>query len=475
MAVKKKEKYRCEACGYETAKWLGQCPECHTWNKMKPVNEAEESVSAGLGRTTASSAGNAYTKGKAKISRLKQVRYDASERLVTGIGELDRVLGGGIIRDSMTVLAAKPGAGKSTLLLQAAQRLAEQGYNVLYASGEESESQLRRRAERILPRIHEGIYVLSTSSMNEVLSAIEQTDPQLIIIDSIQTFALSELTSRPGTPTQTMECTGVLLSIAKNPEHPRAVFLTGQLTKDDELAGVRSLEHMVDTVLYMEADTEEELRILSATKNRFGSTGEMGFFLMEEQGLTAIENPSEYFMTQRAEPVTGSALTVIKEGTRPVVAEVETLISQSFTPYPSRISECMKRDQLATLISILEQRGKMPLYDKNVVLKSTGGLKLMQQSVNLAVIVSLASSVREKPLPKGAVFIGDVGLTGELKRVPSMELRLKEAQRLGFTKAYVPEGALREEQRGSFVSLAVEERRHLYSLLRELFGGWTAL
>jgi len=191
--------------------------------------------------------------------------------------------------------------------------------------------------------------------------------------------------------------------------------------------------------------------------------------------MVAIENPSEYFMTRREEAVTGSALTVVKEGTRPVIAEIETLISQSYTPYPSRISESMKKDQLNTLISILEQRGKLPLYDKNVVLKTTGGLKLAQQSVNLAVLASLASSVLGKPLPGDTVLIGDVGLTGELKRVPSMEIRLREAQRLGFRTAYVPEGSLRPEQKGGFSTLAVEERRKLYPLLKELFGGWNAL
>ena len=223
--------------------------------------------------------------------------------------------------------------------------------------------------------------------------------------------------------------------------------MAGQLTKDDELAGVRSLEHMVDTVLYMEADNGEELRMLSATKNRFGSTGEMGFFTMEEDGLKAIDNPSEYFMTRRAvgQEVTGSALTVVKEGTRPVIAEVEALVSQSFTPYPSRISECMKRDQLSTLISILEQRGGQPLYDKNVVIKTTGGLKLNQQSANLAVILAIVSSSLRKSIPVDHVFIGDVGLTGELKKVPQMESRIRELQRMGFKRVYIPAGALRRE------------------------------
>lgn len=470
MPPKKKETYRCSSCGYTASKWSGQCPDCRSWNTISLAEETPAIKTPG----SFSSVSAVRDPGK-NLIRLKRVAADQDQRLSSGISELDRVLGGGIVRDSMMIIAAKPGAGKSTLLLQTAQNIALQGQIVLYASGEESESQLKHRAQRILQNIHENIFVLSTSSLNEVLGAVEQINPALIIIDSIQTFALSEVTSRPGSPTQTLECTMTLMSITKNPEHPRAVFMTGQLTKDDELAGVRSLEHMVDTVLYMDSDVGEELRTLSATKNRFGSTGEMGFFLMEENGLNPIDNPSEFFMTKRDAPVTGSALTVIKEGTRPVIAEIESLVSQSFTPYPSRISECMGRDQLNTLISVLEQRGKMPLYDRNVVIKSTGGLRLAQQSANLAALMSIASSASGKPLPSDMIFIADVGLTGELKKVPSIELRLKEAQRMGFKKAYVAAGSVRPEHKKMFTSLEVIEKQYLSSLLREIFGSWAAV
>ena len=473
MPAKKKTVYRCSKCGYESQKWTGQCPSCHSWSTMEETEPTAVSAGTGLGNTRTTQSTQA--KHSERLAKLQEVRYDKGRRIVTGIQEFDRVLGGGIIMDSISILAAKPGAGKSTLLLQAAQKAAEQGIRVLYASGEESEGQLRRRAERILPDIHENIYVLSTSSMNEVLGAISQTDPGLVVVDSIQTFALEELTSRPGTPTQTVECTNALLSIAKNPEHPRAVFLTGQLTKDDELAGVRSLEHMVDTVLSMDSDEDEDLRILTASKNRFGSTGEMGFFEMDEHGLLPIDNPSEYFMTVRDEPVSGSAVTVLREGTRPVIAEIEALVSQSYTPYPSRISECMRRDHLNTLISILEQRGRSPLYDKNVVLKTMGGLRLTEPSVNLAVIVSMASALREKPVPGKTILIGDVSLTGEVKRVPAVELRLKEAERLGFETAYIPAGTLRKERLQQFRSLQICEVRHIFPLLRELFGGWESI
>ena len=407
-----------------------------------------------------------------QLRPLREIRTDRSKRFQTGISEFDRVLGGGLVRDSLTILAARPGAGKSTLLLQAAQVLAEQGLTVLYISGEESESQIRRRAERILQGIHEKIWVYAATSMNQLLGAFAQLHPQILIVDSIQTMALDEIASRPGSPTQVLECTQCLMKLAKDPEQPCAVIMAGQLTKDDELAGVRALEHMVDTVLYMEAENGDDLRTLSATKNRFGSTGEMGFFTMEEEGLRAIDNPSEYFMTRRkpGQDVTGSALTVVREGTRPVIAEIEALVSQSFTPYPSRISECMKRDQLSTLISILEQRGGQPLYDKNVVVKTTGGLKLSQQSANLAVIMAMVSSALRKSIASDQVFIGDVGLTGELKKVPQIELRIRELERMGFARVFIPEGSMRAEVVKKYPGIQIVQVRTLIQVMRDVFG-----
>ena len=464
--AKTKQLYVCKECGFESAKWMGQCPECRAWNTLEEKSLESKSLGGQV----------SYSKPKISngLQQLTRVSMKSDDRIVTGISELNRVLGGGIVRDSITIIAARPGAGKSTLLMQTAQDVAQSGYKVLYVSGEESESQLRRRAARILDEIHENIWVHSTSHLNEVLTAIDMMDPTLIILDSIQTFFLDEYPSRPGSPTQVMECTNAIMKIAKNPQHPRAVLLAGQLTKDDELAGVRALEHMVDTVLYMEADPAEELRTLAATKNRFGSTGEMGFFTMEENGLQVIVNPSQYFMTKRdsSENVTGSALSVIKEGTRPMITEIESLISQSFTPYPSRIAECMKRDQLATLISILEQRGGITLYDKNVVLKSTGGLKLNQQSVNLAVIMSLVSSSLKKSIPSDTVFVGDVGLTGELKRVPSLESMVREIGRMGFKRIIVPEGSLKSDYRNKISGTQIHELRTITEVIRMIFGDY---
>ena len=378
-------------------------------------------------------------------------------------------MGGGIVKDSISILSAVPGAGKSTLLLQVADDIAKKGLNVLYASGEESASQIKKRAERILSGISENIWILSTNSLDDVIHNIEDTDPELIIIDSIQTFTLAEFpNSRAGTPTQTMECANKMMEVAKSGKKKRAVILVGQMTKEDIIAGVRALEHLVDTVLIIEGESGEELRLLSATKNRYGSTGEMGFFKMTEKGMESIDNPSEYFVTDRdgEKPVEGSAITVVREGTRPIILEIESLVSRSFTPYPSRVSECMGRDQLGTIISIIEQRAFTNLYDKNVVIKTTGGIKLQEQASNLAVIMSIISSVKGKPISSKIAFVADVGLTGELKKVPALETRIKELDRIGFKKVYVTKGSAKGIKTKN---IEVVEKEKVLDCVKDLF------
>lgn len=433
--MKKRSIYICNSCGYETIGYLGKCPECNTWGSLvETVVENSKSSRSSTRKTPA----------KGSIKRLSEIKTTNSNRIITTMSEFNRVMGGGIVQDSITILSAKPGAGKSTLLLQVANDLATIGHKVLYASGEESESQIKARADRIIKNIHPKVWVVSDNSLDNILEDIEEIDPDIIIVDSIQTFTLDAFpNSRAGSPTQTMECAQELVQKAKNPSRPRAVFLVGQMTKEDELAGVRALEHLVDAVLIIEGESGEELRTLLTTKNRYGSTGEMGFFNMTEEGMVSIDNPSEYFMTKREmdSEVSGSSITVIREGTRPIILEIESLVSESFTPYPSRIGECMRREQLNTLVSILEQRGGVRLYDKNVVIKTTGGIKLKEQASNLAVIMSIASSVYQVGLPNDSVFISDVGLTGELKRVPSLAARLREVDRMGFKKAYIAPGS----------------------------------
>lgn len=456
--MKVKTVYKCTNCGYKSPKWAGKCPDCGEWNTLEETEE------------TKSGARVAKTVVKQPITRLYEVEAGNDQRLLTGITEFDRVMGGGIVRDSVTIITSPPGGGKSTLSLMAASALAKQGYRVLYASGEESDSQIKSRADRILESIEENIWILADTSMDRVLEAIVEIDPDFIILDSIQTFSLAEfLPSRAGNPTQTMECASALVTQAKNKKRPRAVLMIGQMNKSDEIAGLRALEHLVDAVLVLEGEGADELRCLVATKNRFGSTGEMGFFTMTETGLASIENPSAYFVTKRGrdDTVSGSAIAVLREGSRPVIAEIESLVSPSFTPYPSRISETMKKDTMNTLISILEQRGGIKLYDKNVVVKTTGGLQLKEQAANLAVLMSIASSVYDKPIPSSWAFIADVGLTGELKRVPSMESRIKELDRMGFEKVFIPAGGMREI---NLENIQVVEAKFLSQLLKDVFG-----
>jgi DNA repair protein RadA/Sms len=434
--MKKKTVYICSSCGQSHPKWQGVCSSCREWNTLEE-EDAPGAAPAGQ---------KPIAKRNVNVNRLTQTVSQNSHRIVTRYNEFNRVMGGGIVKDSLTIITAVPGAGKSTLLLQVSEDVAEQGLKVLYASGEESDSQIKNRAERILPQIHNNVWVYSDTSMNNVLGSIDQIDPDLIIIDSIQTFVLEEYPSRPGSPTQTMECATALLKVAKDAKRPRAVIMVGQMTKDNELAGLRALEHLVDTVLVLDGQEGEELKQLSASKNRYGSTGEIGFFSMGETGLVPIDNPSEFFMTHREENeiVSGSALSVVKEGTRPIILEIESLVSATFTPYPSRIGECLKKDQLNTLISILEQRAQIPLYDKNVVIKATGGFRLKEQSSNLAVIMSIVSSYKNKGIANDTVFVADIGLTGELKKVPSLESRIRELERMGFQKVYVAKNALKD-------------------------------
>lgn len=458
--MKTKTIYSCSNCGFIQSKWTGKCVNCDTWNSFV---ESEVSKKVNLKFKTES-----FTRPK-KAQKLSEIKVFNSDRIITDLHEFNRVVGGGIVRDSISILAAKPGAGKSTLLLQVAYDISKKGFKVLYASGEESESQIKKRANRIIGESlnEENIWIYSDISLNNVLKVINEIDPDFVIIDSIQTFILEEYSSRPGSPIQTMECANELLRVAKNVEKPRSVMIVGQMTKEDELAGVRALEHLVDCVLVIEGDNLEELRSLVCFKNRFGSTGEVGFFSMTERGMISIDNPSQFFMTKRdkEDEVFGSTLSVVKEGNRCIIVEIESLVSNSNAPYPSRISDCLKKDQLNTLISILEERGGIKLYDKNIVIKATGGIRLKEQSTNLSVIMSIVSSFKNKAVSNQFVFIGDVGLTGEIKRVPSMELRLKEVDRIGFSRVYVPEG----ENYKKFKNIEVRPFKYIYQVIQDVF------
>jgi len=458
--MKEKTIFVCSNCGNTSLKWMGVCSQCHEFNTFVE-QKVKENNSAVSKKSTS-----------ARVLRLKAAQSGDKDRLVTGINEFDRVLGGGIVRDSVIILTSPPGGGKSTLTLSVANAAARQGLNVLYASGEESESQIKSRADRILDSIDEKVWLMSDNSMDNVLKAADKISADMVIVDSIQTFALSEfLPARAGNPTQTMGCAGELVHLAKGGQKPVTVIIIGQMNKSDELAGLRALEHLCDTVLIIDGDNEDELRSIMATKNRFGSTGEMGFFSMTEKGLESIDNPSEYFLISREadEFVSGSAVTVVREGSRPIVAEGESLVSRSFTPYPSRIGESLKREQLNTLVSILEQRCNINLFDKNVVVKAAGGLKLKEQSSNLAVLMSIASSFYNRPLSSKTAFIADVGLTGELRRVPYTEARIRELGRLGFEKVYIPYGALRGIKNTKAFGIEIVGKKYISQVIGDVF------
>lgn len=424
--MKKKTRYECSSCGHIAPGWIGKCPVCNEWGTIEEVEIIETKH-----KKRASSTVNA--------SRLSEVSINTSSKHFSGIDEFNRVIGGGLVKDSVSILTAKPGSGKSTLLLELSNDFASRGLKVLYISGEESESQIKSRAIRIMEEIPSNIWLLSTNSLDRAIEIIEKIDPDIIFIDSIQTFTLDEFNSKQGSPVQTVECTGKLIEIAKNPKNPRAVIMVGHMTKADEIAGLRTLEHMVDTVIILESDFSDDLRLLYTSKNRFGRTGEMGLFKMQENGIKQVENPSEEFITKRDSDIAGSAIAVTKEGSRYIAVEIESLVSASFQPYPIRIADSLNKDRLNTIIAILEQRAGIKLYDKNVIIKTTGGLSLKKQDSDLAILMSIASSVTNKPVDNRTAFVAEVGLTGELKPVQQLEQRIMELERLGYKKAYCSE------------------------------------
>lgn len=451
--MKTKTKFICSNCNAVFLGWQAKCTNCGNFGT---IEEVEASSYKTLDKDVV----------KTDVQKLKNINIDKDIRFITGIKELNRVLGGGVVKDSVNILTARPGCGKSTLLLQLALDFARKKIKTLYISAEESALQIKSRANRITKDIPDDIFIHSTTIMDDAIKSIKKTDAEIIILDSIQTVTLNEFTARAASPTQTVECISKLVTLAKDPNKKRAVFIVCHMTKQDEMAGLRTLEHMVDSVLLLEGQSDDSLRTLTSTKNRFGRTGEVGLFKMEENGLLEIENPSEFFVTKREKDICASALSVVKEGSRMLVVEVESLVSKSFTNYPIRIGDSLKKDQLNTLISILEQRAGFNLYDKNVILKVTGGLSITEQAVNLAVIVSIVSSILNKPIARDSVFICEVGLTGELKKVANIKERLLELDRMGYKKAYISyENTIPKEIK----NLKVEKSKTLKELIDKIF------
>ncbi len=370
-----------------------------------------------------------------RLYRLNEISPRAITRIGTGIDELDRVLGGGIVPGSLLLLGGEPGIGKSTLLLQVCINLARGKIPVLYVTGEESGEQVRLRAQR-LGNLTDELYLLCSVDMEEIIAAVEKTKSRLLVVDSIQTLINPELTSPPGSVAQVRECTGELLKMAKT--YKLSVFIIGHVTKFGAIAGPKTLEHMVDTVLYFEGESTHNYRVVRAVKNRYGPTNEIGVFEMRETGLVGISNPSEFFLAERRPDTSGSAVVVTVEGTRPLLVEVQALAAPTPFPLPQRVSNGFDLRRLTLLLGILERRTNINIGNRDIFLNIAGGLKLTEPAVDLGVICALSSAIVNIPLPKDTVFIGEVGLAGEIRSVAHITARLTEARRLGFKKALLP-------------------------------------
>jgi DNA repair protein RadA/Sms len=428
----KKTHFVCQNCGYDTPRWLGRCTNCGEWNSLVeeqlPGKERLPGRVRGRERIWGSSV-------SAAPQALSELSLKPVARETTGITELDRVLGGGIVPGSLLLLGGEPGIGKSTLLLQVCEQFARKGTPVLYVTGEESAEQVRLRAERLGSKTA-GLFILCTVELEEIVAAVEKTKPNFLVIDSIQTIASSALSSAPGSVGQVRECTAELLRLAKSSR--LTIFIIGHITKFGAIAGPKTLEHMVDTVLYFEGETALNYRIIRTVKNRYGPTNEIGVFEMTETGLVAVPNPSEFFLSGRRSDVSGSAVVVTLEGTRPMLVEIQALAAPTPFPLPQRVANGFDLRRLALLLCVLDRRAGISPANKDIFLNVAGGLKLTEPAVDLGVIAALASAIRNKPVPADTILIGEVGLAGEVRSISRTESRLKEAARLGFKQALVP-------------------------------------
>lgn len=423
MAKGKTTIFFCQECGYESSKWLGQCPSCKAWNSL--VEEPSVSVKAESGKRR---------HGAPVLSRLSEIKTGEEERIFTGLNELDRVLGGGIVPGSLILVGGDPGIGKSTLLLQICHTLAD-GRKVIYISGEESLRQIKLRADR-LGSFPEGLLLLCETSLETIEAVIEKEKPDIVIIDSIQTMYKEEIASAPGSVSQVRESTSSLMRIAKG--MGISVFIVGHVTKEGVVAGPRVLEHMVDTVLYFEGDRYAAYRILRAVKNRFGSTNEIGVFEMRENGLIEVKNPSEYMLNGKPQGASGSVVTCSMEGSRPILLEVQALVCRTNFGMPRRTAAGTDYNRVNLLMAVLEKRAGVRLSDCDAYVNIAGGMKMNEPSLDLGIIMALVSSYQDKALKEDTIVFGEVGLSGEIRGVSMAKQRIQEAKKLGFRKCILP-------------------------------------
>lgn len=422
---KTKIKYICSNCSYESLRWLGKCPECDSWNSF-----TEEKVESSKHKNTSYS-------GKIDVSKISEISAKEEDRLKTGIEEFDRVLGGGLMPGSVILLGGDPGIGKSTLAMQAASNINEK---VLYVTGEESAKQIKIRSTRLKLK-SDNFYVLAETDLSIIISAINNLVPSVVIIDSIQTMYRSELENSPGTITQIRECTTLLMQEAKR--NLFSVIIIGHVTKDGMIAGPKILEHIVDTVIQFEGESHHSFRILRAQKNRFGSTNEIGVFEMHENGLTEVKNPSELFLSEREKESPGSIVTATMEGTRPILLEVQALVTPSNYGNPQRVATGFDYRRLSILLAVLEKRAGFRLSAANVFLNLAGGAKINEPAIDLSVCCAIASSLQDKIVDNNIVVVGEVGLGGEIRSVGNIEKRIQEGEKLGFKKIIIPQNNYR--------------------------------
>lgn len=436
MAKGKATAFFCKECGYESAKWMGQCPACREWNTM-----VEEPVAKG---SPARHTARAAESRNVKPVKLSEVSVGEQDRVSTGYRELDRVLGSGIVAGSLVLVGGDPGIGKSTLLLQVCRNLARDGRRVLYISGEESLRQIKLRANRI-GEISGDLFFLCETSLDDIEEAIREMKPEIVIIDSIQTMYREDITSAPGSVSQVRESTGILMQIAKG--MGITVFIIGHVTKEGVVAGPRVLEHMVDTVLYFEGERNASYRILRGVKNRFGSTNEIGVFEMREQGLVEVENPSEYLLSGRPEEASGAVVACSIEGTRPILLEVQALLAQTNYGMPRRTAAGTDYNRVNLLMAVLEKRCHYEMSRYDAYVNIAGGVRMNEPALDLAIVMALVSSMKDRAVNPKTIIFGEVGLSGEIRAVSMAEQRVNEAAKLGFEMCILPQVCLDKMKR----------------------------
>ena len=449
MAKSRTTAFFCKECGYESAKWSGQCPSCKAWNTFVEEPVVKEKNVKGIVNINAKYHETAGVKKAAPV-RLSSVTAADTDRIKTDICELDRVLGGGIVEGSLVLVGGDPGIGKSTLLLQMCYNLAKNGNSVLYISGEESLGQIKLRAQRV-GEASDNLMVLCETSLDTIENVLENVKPQIVVIDSIQTMYREEVGAAPGSVSQVRETTAVLMQLAKGLNI--SIFIVGHVTKEGVVAGPRMLEHMVDTVLYFEGDKNAAYRILRSVKNRFGSTNEIGVFEMCQEGLAEVANPSEYMLTGRPEEASGSVVVCLLEGTRPILVEIQALVCDSNFGMPRRTAAGADYNRVNLLMAVLEKRAGIHLSGSDAYVNIAGGMKVNEPAMDLGIVMALVSSFRNRPMMENTVVFGEVGLAGEVRAVSQPQIRINEAVKLGFGNCILPQVCLKNIKKTDKINL----------------------